>query len=222
MTAGGRGPAPAPEAGLLGLVQWLSPAFPVGGYAHSHGLEAAIAAGAVRDAPALEAWVGRVLAEGAGRNDAILLCAAMREDADLAALAETARALAAARERLAEVEALGAAFAAAVGAAHGLLLPPMPYPVAVGAAARGLGLPAATVAALYLQAFAGTLVLAGVRFIPLGQAEGQAVLARLAPRVLALAGEAAAADLDALGGAAFAADLAAAVHETLEVRLFRT
>lgn len=209
-------------AGLLTLSRWLSPAFPVGGFAYSHGLEAAIAAGAVRDAATLEAWVACVLRHGSGRNDAILLVQAMRPGADLDALAALARAMAAGRERAVEMDETGAAFVRAVAAAGGPRLPDLPQAVAVGAAARGLGLPPATVAALWLQGFAGTLVQAGVRFVPLGQSEGLAVMAALEPVVLAVADEAACATTEDLGGAAFGADLAALDHETLEVRLFRT
>lgn len=212
-------------AALLALAQWLSPAFPVGGFAYSHGLEAEIAAGRVCSAATLERWLAGVLAHGAGRNDAILLLRALDPASDPAALAEVAVALAPSRERLAETLETGAAFARAVEAAAGLALPPLPYPVAVGLAARGLGLPRATVAALWLQAFAGNLVLAAVRFLPLGQAEGQGVLARLAPLILevAAAAEAAAAAGDeGFGGAAFGADIAAMEHETMDVRIFRT
>jgi urease accessory protein len=82
------------------------------------------------------------------------------------------------------------------------------------------------VVSLYLQAFAATLVSAAVRFVPLGQAEGQRILSGLAPRIEAVARAAVALPPeeieDALGGAAFGADLAAMEHETQEVRLFRT
>jgi urease accessory protein len=101
-------------------------------------------------------------------------------------------------------------------------MPPRAHPVAVGTAARSLGLPPATVAALWLQAFAANLVAAAVRFVPLGQTEGQLVLARLAPIILEVATEAAAAPLEAIGTAALGADLAAMRHETMDVRIFRT
>jgi urease accessory protein len=214
--------SPAPEAALLALVQWLSPAFPLGGFAHSHGLEAAVAAGEVTDAAALSDWLADVLAHGGGRADAALLAAALAPGADLAALAALARALAPSRERLAETEAQGAAFARTVAALTGRPLAAAPLPVAVGAAAAPLGLAPVQVVSLYLQAFAGNLVLAGVRFIPLGQTEGQRVLAGLQGVILAVAAEAAERGLAALGGAAVGADLAAMRHETLEPRVFRT
>lgn len=207
---------------LLTLVQWLSPAFPIGAYAYSHGLEAVIAAGEVRDAAALRQWVADVLDYGAGRTDAILLAHALRDAADHAALAALARAMAPTAERLQETEELGAALTRATDALRGTASVPLPFPVALGRAAEGLPLPPAQVIALALQAFAAGLVSAAVRFVPLGQSEGQAVLAALHPLILRLAAEAADAPLSAIGSAAIRADMASARHETLPIRIFRT
>jgi urease accessory protein len=213
------------QADLLTLSQWLSPAFPVSSYAYSHGLEAAIASGAVHDGASTAAWIATVIEAGSGRTDAIVLAASLRAGADLDGLSDMARALAGSAERWEETRAQGAAFAAtrrAMGAEVG----DRPYPIAVGEGAQALSLPPETVVSLYLQAFGAALVSAAVRFVPLGQAEGQRVLAGLAPRIEALARMAVALapeDVeDALGGAAFGADLAAMEHETQEVRLFRT
>jgi urease accessory protein len=215
----------AEAADLLRLTQWLSPAFPVSSYAYSHGLEAEIASGRVHDGETASNWIATVLEAGSGRTDAILLAAALRPSADFADLSEIARALAGSAERWEETRAQGAAFAATRRAMGGDQ-PDRPYPVAVGEAARALAIAPATVAALYLQAFAGALVSAAVRFVPLGQAEGQCVLAAQGARIEAVAREAAEVPEDAveaaLGGAAFGADLSAMEHETQEVRLFRT
>ncbi|MDE3078620.1 MAG: urease accessory protein UreF [Paracoccaceae bacterium] len=211
----------ADPAALLTLGQWLSPAFPVGGFAYSHGLEWAISAGLIRDAASAQAWLEGVLAEGAGRVEAILLAQALRgaDGADLAALAE---ALAPSRERWQEAAEQGAAFLRATNALTGTDWPEMPLAVAVGVAARPLGLPPETVIAFYLQAFAGNLVQAAVRFVPLGQTEGQAVIAALRPLILRLAEAAARAGIDEIGSGALASDMAALHHETMDVRIFRT
>jgi urease accessory protein len=211
-----------PDWALLTLAQWLSPAFPTGAFAYSHGLEAAIADGKVQDAEALRGWLAAVLAHGSGRTDAILLARAMDEDADLPALDALARALAASAERLTETLEQGAAFAATTNALTAADRPTAALPVAVGAASRDLGLAPATVAALWLQAFAASLVSAAVRHVPLGQTEGQRVLAALRPVILALAADAARAPLEDIGTAAFGSDLAAMRHETMETRIYRT
>ncbi len=210
------------DAGLLTLVQWLSPAFPVGSYAYSQGLEWVIAQGEIGSAGDLHGWLADMLEQGAGRNDAIILSLALREDADLAHLAALACALAPGPERLAESLAQGAAFVATTNALTGADLADLPYPVAVGAAARGLGLPPERVIAVFLQAQVQALVQAAVRFVPLGQTEGQGVLAALTPLILRLAAQAAVAGPGDLGGAALRADMATMWHETMETRIFRT
>lgn len=207
---------------LLTLVQWLSPAFPVGGFAYSHGLEWAVAAGELRDAAAVRSWLGDVLSQGAGRTDAILLAHALRPDADHAALAALARALAPSAERQRETDEQGAAFARAAAALTGRAVDPAPLPVALGQAAAPLGLPVAQVVALALHAFAANVTAAATRFVPLGQTEAQALLAALHPLILRLADAAAAAPLEAIGSASLRADLASMRHETLDVRIFRT
>ncbi|MFC7703366.1 urease accessory protein UreF [Plastorhodobacter daqingensis] len=211
------------EAGAaLTLVQWLSPAFPVGGYAYSHGLEWAISAGEIGNAADLRAWLEDALRFGAGRSDAVLLAHALGEGADYPALAALAEALAPSRERLTETLDQGRAFLQVINALQGREWPEMPYPVALGAAARDLGLPPAQIVAQYLHAFASNLVQGAVRFVPLGQTEGQGVLAALHPLMLEVAAEACETALDELGGAALRLDLAAMRHETMEVRIFRT
>ena len=200
----------------------VEPAFPTGAYAYSHGLEFEISAGRVKSAPDLAAWLGQVLAFGAGLQDAILLAHALEPDADISYLAGLARALAPSAERLAETLEPGAAFARATSVITGRDVLPVALPVAVGQAAAPLGLPKAQVVALYLHAFAANLVSAAVRFVPLGQTEGQRVLAGLHAGIQAIAAQAVAASLDDITTSALRADQAAMGHETMQVRIFRT
>lgn len=203
------------------LAAWLSPAYPVGAYSYSHGLEWAVEAGDVHDRESLRAWLADCLEHGAGRCDAILLAHAFRapEDGDVA---ELARALQPSRERLLETEAQGAAFARTTAAVWGPDFAPAPYPVAVGRAAAAHGVPLGETAFLYLHAFGANLVSAGVRLIPLGQTDGQRVLAALLPLARVVAAEAVTAPLDALGGCGLRADIASMRHETQYTRLFRS
>lgn len=206
---------------LLTLVQWLSPAFPTGGFAYSHGMESAIGGG-MRSAGAVRVWIGDVLRFGAGQADAVLLSQALRSGADHAALDQVARALAGSRERLVETVEQGTAFARTVAAITGRDLAARALPVAVGEAAAGLALPVEDVVGVYLHGFAGNLVAVATRFVPLGQTEGQGVLAALHPVIADLAGWAATAGLEDIGTSAVRADLAAMRHETMDVRIFRT
>ena len=209
----------AADAGLLKLTLWLSPAFPVGSFTYSHGLEWAIEDGSVTSAAGLSAWLADILAHGAGRSDAILLAAAYRAAAadDRAALMEVlelADALQPSRERRLEATAQGAAFAKAIGDTW-----PTPAFRALGEAAMAhFG---GTVPWTYATAVAVT-VSAGVRAIPLGQTEGLRLVSESWPRLIALAGAALAAGLDDLGGFTPRADIASMRHETQYTRLFRS
>lgn len=229
------------SAGLLDLMVWLSPAFPVGGFTYSHGLEWAIEDGTVIDAAGLEAWLGDVLRFGAGRNDAILFveayAAASAEDIDrLAAAVELAHALQPTRERRLEAGAQGAAFVkaiedswatarfqavvAALAGRFGTV--PWTHPVAVATAAACHGIALADALPATLQAFAANVISAGVRAIPLGQTDGLRILRRLGPVIAGIVEDARVLGLDGLGGAAFRADIASMKHETQYTRLFRS
>lgn len=203
---------------FLTLTQWLSPAFPVGSYAYSHGLETVVENGDVKDRETLTQWIADILRFGAGYVDAILLCKSL----DGEDLAEMARALAASKERLIETETQGSAFVGAVNGIIGSEDQDAPLPVAVGVAARRLSLAKQDVASLYLHAFSSNLVSVGVRFIPLGQTDGQKALSDLHPVILEVAKRASSAPLSKLASAAFGADMAAMHHETLDVRIFKT
>ncbi|MEM9145672.1 MAG: urease accessory UreF family protein [Pseudomonadota bacterium] len=211
-----------PTGALGRLFAWLSPGFPVGAFAYSHGLEQAVAEGAVRDGVTLEAWIADALAHGAGRTDAILAAHASRADeSDCDALADLARALQPSAERAAEAAIPGAAFARTAREGWGIAIADAPYPVAVGAAAGQAGLTPAVFLPLMLQAFAANLISAGVRLIPIGQTEGQQVLCALLPLIERVAAEAGPAALAQIGSAGFAIDIASLRHESLEPRLFR-
>jgi urease accessory protein len=210
------------------LLTWLSPAFPTGAYAYSHGLEWAIEARDVTDEATSADWLADVLAYGAGRSDAILLRHAYRagtapELADIAALAAAAQPCA---ERRLETLAQGTAFALA-GTIWGAPLlaaqaGQVAYPVAVGALAAAHDVPEDDAALGLLHVFAANLVSSAVRLVPLGQTAGLRILARLAPLLASVAGDTAAATLDDLGGVCFRSDIAAMRHETQYTRLFRT
>ena len=211
---------------LYKLHAWLSPAYPVGAYTYSHGLEAAIGEGAIRDLGSAQAWIADCLEHGAGRNDAILLALAWRaalngDNEELREVAVLASALIPSSERLLETEAQGRAFAEVTEAVWGGV-EPAPYPVVIGQAAAVHGIPLAETLTLYLQAFASNLVSAAIRLVPLGQTEGQAMLAAFLSSCQQVTEEAMRAGPDDIGGAALLSDIASTHHETQEIRLFRT
>ena len=213
------------------LLAWLSPAFPTGGFAWSHGVEWAVEAGDVTDRASLRCWLDGVIRHGSGRADAILLRHAHRAASDAAALdaiTELALATQPSRERRAESTGQGNAFIRAASAWDNAELAALaergdvPYPIAVGALAGHHRIGEDVTAACFLQAVAANLISAAVRLVPLGQTDGLAVLAALEPAIAAVSAETASATLDDLGGAAFRSDLAAFRHETQYTRLFRS
>ncbi|MBP0462827.1 urease accessory protein UreF [Roseomonas sp. PWR1] len=221
---------------LYRLLAWLSPAYPVGAYTYSHGLETAVEDGAVRGRDDLVAYVSAALTEGAGRVDGALLAAAHRAmtKGDARALDATTELGAAWRgtaETALEAEAQGTAFLsvtlsawpeprlAAFAARHPRRIP---HAVAFGAAAAAHGIPLREAAFGFLSAFAANLVSAGVRLVPLGQTDGQVATASMLPVASAAADAALAADLDRLGTAAVALDIFSIRHETQYTRLFRS
>jgi urease accessory protein len=224
------------EVGSLPLFVWLSPAFPVGAFAYSHGLEWAVEQGDVTDAQSAEAWIADCLEHGAGRNDAILLkCAfeaALENDrVALREIAELAVALQPSEERRLEATGQGNAFIAAIKSAwwtdtlDALKTAwdgDVAYPVALGVAAAGHGLALRQTLDAFLLAFASNIVSAVVRLGPIGQTDGQRIMASLLPRVKAIGAMAEDATLADLGGAALRADIASMNHETQYTRLFRS
>ncbi|SMF02514.1 urease accessory protein [Tistlia consotensis] len=224
---------------LLRLQAWFSPAFPVGGFSYSHGLEAALEAGWIGDLDGLVDWLASDLAEGTLRSEAILFLRAHRETGagDRAALAETAGLAAALRgsaELALESSQQGSAFLAtlravwpapaldalvALLAARGL---PASLAVAAGAACAAHGIAAEQGLACFLQGTLANLVSAALRLGLLGQTDGQRALARLEPAVAEAVAAALAADPEDLGSAGLLVEIATLVHETQYSRLFRS
>lgn len=214
-------PIATPEAARLFLQQILSPAFPVGGFAWSQGLEWAMDQGAVTRTT-LPVWLADWLDHGTGRADALLVALALRPGADHEGLDDLARAACLTSQRLTETQEQGAALTASLAALTGADLPPLTLPVAFGRACAALPLPGPEIVAAWLLTQATGLISAAVRFMPLGPLEGQRLLAAMQPGILARAEWAATADQDALASATWGADIAAMRHETMTTRIFRS
>ena len=224
------------SSALYRLMAWLSPSYPVGAFSYSGGIEWAVEAGDIKDAATLKCWLAVVLAEGGAFCDAVFFVHAHRaiaqgDDKALRKVAELAAAFAPSKERLLETTAQGRAFieatraawpCAALDALAAAWDGPVAYPVAVAVAAAGHGIPIEPALNAYLHAVTANLVSAGVRLIPLGQTDGQRLLAALEPVVVATAALALTTRLDDVGSAAFRADIASMRHETQYTRLFRS
>jgi urease accessory protein len=214
---------------LLRLMTWLSPAFPVGGFAYSGGLEAAVRQGHVSDAADLREWLESAIDHGQFHNDAVLLAEAWNAQGDVARLTEVAalaRALAGSAERYLEITAQGDAFLEAArpwspGIIE-ILERETPYAVAVGAVAAANDVDLQDTLVAWLHALTSQQVSAAIRLSVLGQREAMALLAELEPVMLAAAEHAQTSTLNDLGSATIIADIVAARHEQLHSRLFRS
>lgn len=218
------------------LAIWLSPAFPVGAFAYSHGLEMATERGWIKDRATLEAWLRDLLELGSLRNDLVLVAAAWRTAAssDRAAFAdvnELALALQPSAERHLESVTQGNAFAGVIRAAWPPADPDaailrvdgdIAYPVAVAGAAAAHAIPLEGTLAAYAMAVLSSLVSAAIRLSAIGQTDGQRVIAASMPGVNRMAELAAAATLDDLGSLTLRSDIASLAHETQYSRLFRS
>jgi urease accessory protein len=222
-------------AALYRLMTWLSPAFPVGAFSYSSGIEWAVEAGDIADVTTLQDWLSSML-EGPGFCDGVFLAhahrtAAASDDVMLREVAELAAAFAPSRERHLETSAQGRAFIdiaraawncdgldRLVAACDGAIV----YPVAVGIVSAAHAIPLAPTMHAFLHAVTSNWISAGSRLIPLGQTDSQRALATLEPAVVSTGKRALDATLDDLGSATFRADLASMRHETQYTRLFRS
>ncbi len=223
-------------AALYRLMAWLSPAYPVGAFSYSSGIEWAVEAGDVGDADTLKAWLAVMLGEGGGFCDAVFFAHAHRasaddNSADLRAVAELAGAFVPSKERFLETTAQGRAFLDATRAAWSCDAidrlddaweGPVALPVAVGVTCAGHGIACEPALHAFLHALTANWISAGMRLIPLGQTDGQRVLAAMEDNVAAAAARALNTPLAELGSAAFRADIAGMRHETQYTRLFRS
>lgn len=228
--------AEAPSVEALRLMAWLSPGYPVGAYAYSHGLEWAVEAGDVTDEKSLSEWLTDVCERGSLRNDLILAAHAHRaakagDTKDVAAVNDLALALAPSRELHLETSQQGRSFldatlgawpCAGLDAMATALQGAVAYPVAVGAAAGAHGMAPGPMLAAYALAFVQNLVSAALRAAPVGQAAGTRVTAALAPKIAVLAEAALAEGLDAIGTCCLRLDLGSFRHETQYSRIFRS
>ncbi len=239
-----RAPAPQPAGAepaldsraLYRLMTWLSPSYPTGAFSYSSGIEWAVEAGDIGDAETLRAWLILLIGEGGGFCDAVFFAHAYRaaasgDDDALRTVAELAIAFAPSKERHLETTAQGRAFldttraawpSSALDRLEALAIDGVALPVAVGVACAGHGIALAPAMHCYIHAFAANLISAGVRLIPLGQSDGQRVLAALEPTVATTLARALVAALDDVASAAMRADLASMHHETQYTRLFRS
>jgi urease accessory protein len=221
---------------LFRLMAWLSPAYPVGAFSYSSGIEWAVEAGDIKDAETLRQWLAGTIGVGSGFCDAVIFVHAHRaivadDDAALHAVAELAGALVTSKERLLETTAQGRAFLDATRAAwpcqalarlDAAWQGAIALPVGIGVTCAGHGIACEPALHAFLHGLVANWISAGVRLVPLGQTAGQRVLAALERDIAACAANALSTPLDEVGSCTVRADIAGMRHETQYTRLFRS
>ena len=205
------------------IMAWLSPAYPLGSFSFSHGLEDAISTGIVASKENLFDWLFQILHFGSGRNDAIFLsCAYRSSKEELLQLAGIAKSFSGTRERHLETVHQGAAFAKVTSSISNKRIPSVPLPLAIGYCAKIENINLEKLLPLYLHAFIANLVSAAIRFLPLGQTDGQIVLFGLFREFENVAKETRDLSVDHLENSCFLNDISAMRHEIMTTRIFRS
>ncbi|HLZ98741.1 MAG TPA: urease accessory UreF family protein [Steroidobacteraceae bacterium] len=217
------------------LLQMASQAFPIGGYSHSYGLEAAVESGLVSGEASLEQWVADVLSYSIGRYELPLLhrmSGAWRAQ-DSTALGGLNEHFLATRE---SAEIRGATVQTGFSMRSLIaVLPALPeflhdtlrrldepcLPCVWSGAAAAWEIPACDSAAAYAWSWAENQVLVGMKTVPIGQSAGQRVLLNLGAHIAELTEHEPSIEA---GLSNFAPGLAiqCARHETQYSRLFRS
>ncbi len=231
--ASGAGPGLA----RLRLFQLISPALPVGSFAYSQGLEYAVQAGWVGDREAARQWIGGLLEHALVRLDVPVMCRlyeAWQKD-DPGEVLRWSRYLIACRETQelrAEERHLGTALArllselgiveAAPWRGSGRSATPASFATLYALACLRWGIPVEEAAYGYVWFWLEGQVTAAVKLVPLGQTDGQRMLATLAWAVPGLVAGALALEDRDIGASVPGQTLASILHETQYSRLFRS
>ena len=209
------------ELKLITVMQWMSPAFPIGAFAYSHGLEWAIDKDHVSNGEKLQKWITDLLEYGSLRTDAIFISLILRGH-DVRKMNELSMALCPAGERLLETKLQGSAFAKVIEDVWQQDIGELSLPIAVALAAKNQSIEQDLILPAYLHAFCSNLISAAIRLIPIGQTEGQRIMLELYTTISDLVQTASESEIDDLNSACFFSDVSAMEHEYLQPRIFKT
>lgn len=228
--------AAAEAATLLQLIWLASPALPVGSFSYSEGLEAAVEAGLVTDAPQASLWLQDQLLLGQARADLAVAAAAFAawRAGDLARIEGLNAWVQATRESSEwrqQAEQMGRSLcdwlrqrdpADARVDTLAALSPAPTWPVALALAAERTGAPLRTALLALAFGWAENMVQAAIKAVPLGQSAGQRMLGALVEAIPETVGAALALrDGERMAFMPMLAVLSAR-HETQYSRLFRS
>jgi urease accessory protein len=230
----GRSLTDSSNRSLLALLQFVSPALPVGAYSYSEGIETLVQNGKVKDLATLEHWLQQELKYGAIVVEAIALLRTYVciENGDRAQLKYWNNWLSAFRETeemRRQSWQMGRSLSRLLVDLQPSLQPVLAacgdncnFTVAFAIAAHHWQIDPQTAVLGYLYSWASNLANAGVRLIPLGQTQGQQLLLNLYPVLEQTAAAVMNANDDGLKNCGWGLAIASMQHETLYSRLFRS
>jgi len=215
------------------LLQLASPALPVGAYSYSQGLEAAVEAGVVHDAPSASTWIGDLLEISLRHMEAPIFLRlvaaweardggqAQRWNAEFIASRESGELRAETLQMGYSLRTLLASLALE-NAKELDAFEELAYPTAFAFAIAAWKIDAREALTAYLFAWIENQVLAALKCVPLGQTDGQRVLLDLSGRIAPVVESAAALADEDLCSLAPGLALLSARHETQYSRIFRS
>jgi urease accessory protein len=222
------------QAALLSLLQFTSPALPVGAYSYSEGLETLVARDLIRSVDDLHVWLTDSLVMGSISLEAAVLVRAHRaiEQGDRHQLIYWNRWLSATRET-AELQQqswqMGRSLLkllrdlySTVEWSDWSLDEDWNMAIVFARAANLAQIDERTALLGYLHSWVSNLVSAGVKLIPLGQTAGQQLLSRLVAPIEIATDRAIDVPDDRLYSCSWGLALASMAHETQYSRLFRS
>ncbi len=201
------------------MFQWLSPGFPTGSFNFSQGLEYAVSQSIVKNPNDLVEWIENNLEYGYLRNDAIFLNLAfhIRTKDDLEDLTQLCLAFSCSALKLNEQVLMGDNFAKASDTQLGL-----PYPIALGTAAKKHKLKIEDLVPLFLQANISNLIAAAQRLLPLGHKKSTNILKDLFEKINEISKIVLVSGEKDLFSSCYLADTCTLLHEEFQGKIFKS
>ena len=201
------------------MFQWLSPSFPTGSFNFSQGLEYAVSQSMVKNEADLVMWIENNLEHGFLRNDAIFLKLAYQisTDKDLDDLTELCLAFSCSASKLNELVMTGDNFAKASDTPLGL-----PYPIALGTAAKKYKLKIEELVPLFLQSNISNLIAAAQRLLPLGHKRSTIILKNLFEKINEISRKVLISGDKDLFSSCYLTDTCTLLHEEFQGKVFKS
>ena len=199
------------------VMAWLSPACPIGAFAYSQGLEAAVEDGLVTDISSLKVWLNASLSHGSIKNDSVFLAAAFNSKSlsELQKLTDLYYAFCISSSRYQESKNMGRAFSKLV-----TLKNEYAFPISLGKVSKDHGVKLDNLIPLFIHSALQNQISAAQRLISLGQSDAFKLLTSLFALIGEIAQEVRTGELDNLTSTSFIAEIEAMRHETLNTRIF--